>query len=382
MTWEVDIDVAVSSQSPGASGGVSVKDDGTIYSIVESAIYLWNGTAWESHIGGALGGYGLTYSNDHDGHYYIYDNDGEIWGYINNNWHQLEPPGGVDLTHGRALAIGDEDSDYDLYYLNVDECVCIYGANLSDDGEDIDGDWVRLTNVLTADNLIGGMAVKGNFAYLVRSPEFDTTDRFGIEKRNLKTDQFVERIGPATRGLGLAFDGNDLLRLGVDGKVYRFESFIKPLLDTPRRLTGEDLYYALEITHADFSGEGWPIRVVADSQNHTIDGNEYIALAFRAQPPNFQDGEEPTAILEIDNVGRVLTERIDESKGGRGAKMKVMQVRRGKRSSEIVWEMPALPIGVTSVTNERIQVSLSYRNARARPAIKWRHTAETSPGLY
>lgn len=385
MTWEVEIDTPVPG-TPGASGGLAVDADGNIYAIIADAIVRWDGSNWVSEIGNAQGGYGLTIRPSNGAFYYIYDNDGAFWKH-DGSWASLIEPSGIELDHGRSLAFGDENSDYDLYYLNVDTSVRIYGANLNSDGRIPNASsWVRIVNDdWPFSNAFGGMAVKGNYAYLVASPEQYSTDpnSLGVYKYDISTTTTAhyDEVLPAHRGVGLAFDGDDLLRLGADGKVYRFVDFdIQKLVESPRRLTGEDRYYALEITHPTASG--FPLRLVSDNRDHTIDGENYTALAFRALPPNFVDGEEPQAVLEIDNVGKVLTDVVQESKGGRGAKMRVMQVVRGEDESEVVWDLPALPVGVTSMNAQSVQVTLAYRSGRHRPAIKWRHTHEVSPGLY
>ncbi len=149
-----------------------------------------------------------------------------------------------------------------------------------------------------------------------------------------------------------------------------------------RDLTRTSDLFALKVTHPDISA---PIRVVADNQDITIDGDNFTALAFRAVPPNFQEGETPRAVLEIDNVGRELTQWIELTGGGRGATMEVMQIHRDpvvSSSGHVTWSLPALPVGVTEVTNEVVQVALAYRTGRSRPGVKWRHDYETSPGIF
>ncbi len=148
-----------------------------------------------------------------------------------------------------------------------------------------------------------------------------------------------------------------------------------------RSLAGTAPRYALEITHPDIDE---PVRVVGDNAEHMIEGNRYLALAFRAQPPQFKEGEIPRATLEIDNVGRELTQWVETTGGGRGAKMRVMMVHKDPTAaqSHIAWELPALAVGVTELTNEVVSVQLVYRSGKSRPGIKMRHTPTVSPGLF
>ena len=147
-------------------------------------------------------------------------------------------------------------------------------------------------------------------------------------------------------------------------------------------LVGDLPIYALEITHTDLDT---PIRIVADTVNHTVDGDTYQALAFRASVPQIREGEVPTASLEIDNVGQDIMEWIDESNGGRGAQMRILRLVRPhetETASSIVWEMPRMTVGVTAADMQRITVSLVQRTGRVRPAVKARYDPKTVPGLF
>ena len=90
-----------------------------------------------------------------------------------------------------------------------------------------------------------------------------------------------------------------------------------------RSLVGPSIIYALEITHDDLTQ---PIRVVADTVRHTVEANEYIPLAFRAEIPQDKEGEIRQARLRVDNVGGELMHWINVSKGGRGAMMRAMRL--------------------------------------------------------
>lgn len=188
------------------------------------------------------------------------------------------------------------------------------------------------------------------------------------------------------RGIGVDEDGRVYVLLFnsvTEWNIYRSQTTWAarpPVAEYRRALHDVDTHYALEIHHPDLTGEY--VRVVADNADHTIDGETYMALAFRALPPTWQDQQEARATIEIDNVGRELNDWIEASSGGRDATMRVMQVRRGRTRSEVIWELPALPVGVASISNESVRVSVVYRSGRRRPGIKWRHDSNTSPGLF
>ena len=145
---------------------------------------------------------------------------------------------------------------------------------------------------------------------------------------------------------------------------------------------GPESIFALEISHPVIDP---PVRVVSDTIQHTVEGNIYYPVAFRAEVPQSKKGEIPQASLEIDNVGREIMQWVERSNGGRGASMRVLKLippADGETESQIVWEVPALSVGVTAATSRRISMSLVYRSGKGRPGIKVRHDPVVSPGLF
>ena len=145
-------------------------------------------------------------------------------------------------------------------------------------------------------------------------------------------------------------------------------------------LQGAAPIYALEITHPDVPD---PVRMVADTIEHTIEGNVYPILGFRTTPPQDKENEIRHATLEIDNVGRELVQWVEDSQGGRGAMMRVMRVITvpGSAASEITWEV-TMSVGVAELTNETVRVTLSDEPIYDRPCVNLRHDPATSPGLF
>lgn len=151
-----------------------------------------------------------------------------------------------------------------------------------------------------------------------------------------------------------------------------------------RNIAGDDPVYALEITHPDLDD---PIRVVADTIEHMVDGARYVRLPFRGVVPQIREGEVPTARIEVDNVGQDIMEWIDRSDGGRGAMMRILRLVRpnpdaASQDSEVTWEMPRMAVGVTAADMQHITISLVTRTGHVRPAVKIRHDPTTSPGLF
>ena len=145
-------------------------------------------------------------------------------------------------------------------------------------------------------------------------------------------------------------------------------------------LSGRQPTYAIEIQHPDVFDN---IRVIADTQDATIEGNIYTALAFRARLPQQREGEVLAASVEVDNIGREMTQWVEASGGGRGATMRVMEVGFDiGGDAEIVWEVSGLDVGQAQLTNESFSISLTDISAAQSNAVKLRHDASESPGLF
>ena len=132
---------------------------------------------------------------------------------------------------------------------------------------------------------------------------------------------------------------------------------------------------ALEITHPDVAD---PVRVVNDAVSRTIEGNTYLPLRF--QPRLVNDTESvPRAEIVIDNVGRALTQWIERSDGGAGARCRVLQVIAGEDTPEydVTLGVQAIPVRTSDV-----RVVLGQESLFGRRAVRLRHDPETSPGLF
>lgn len=94
-----------------------------------------------------------------------------------------------------------------------------------------------------------------------------------------------------------------------------------------------DLVIALEITHEDLEV---PVRVVNDTQDLviTVAGDPYpeaitfVACPFDITLPDDVDQQIPRARLSVDNIGRELTQWLEYSRGGKGAKVRILQATR------------------------------------------------------
>jgi hypothetical protein len=139
----------------------------------------------------------------------------------------------------------------------------------------------------------------------------------------------------------------------------------------------EPFLVLLEITHADLAV---PVRVVNDTQNMTSNGIEYIGCPFNVTLPDDVAGQMPQAQLEVDNIGRDLTQWLEYSRGGQGARCRIMQVMRSDPNA-IEFDM-TLDLTNMKITNETVSGSLGFENMLYRTGTIPTFTPQNAPGLW
>lgn len=139
----------------------------------------------------------------------------------------------------------------------------------------------------------------------------------------------------------------------------------------------EPFLVAIEITHADLT---IPARFVNDSQNIVIQGDEFFATAFRVALPDDKDQQLPQARLEVDNVGRELTQWLEFSRGGKDARCRLLQVLRSE-PDVIEFDMT---MDLTGLVIDNISVSglLGFQNTLGQTAVAVRFDPQSAPGLW
>src|SRR5690606_14258950 len=93
--------------------------------------------------------------------------------------------------------------------------------------------------------------------------------------------------------------------------------------------------FLLEISHPELFEPG---RVDGDSQDLVSNGSPSVGPAFRISCPDEQQGQQPRAELAIDSVGRELMEWVETSAGGKGARVRILQVLRSTPNN-VEWEI-------------------------------------------
>lgn len=140
----------------------------------------------------------------------------------------------------------------------------------------------------------------------------------------------------------------------------------------------EPLLAMVEITHADLGDT--PIRVINDTQPLVSRGQTFLACPFDVTLPDDVDGQIPQARLEVDNVGRELTQWLEVSRGGQGARCRLMFVLR---SDPDVYEVDlTMDLTGLKITNLRASGVLGFKHTLGQRSVAKTFTPATAPGLW
>lgn len=139
----------------------------------------------------------------------------------------------------------------------------------------------------------------------------------------------------------------------------------------------EPFLVLLEITHADLA---IPVRVVNDVQSITSNSVEFIGCPFNITLPDDVSGQMPQATLEIDNIGRDLTEWLEYSRGGQGARCRIMQIMRS--DPDLIEFDMTLDLTNMVISNTKVTGVLGFENILNRAGTIPTFTPKTAPGLW
>ena len=133
----------------------------------------------------------------------------------------------------------------------------------------------------------------------------------------------------------------------------------------------------LEIDHPSF---GTPVRVVNDNQDVVSNGDTFTACAFHCEWPDDTEGRMPRAKLVLDNVGRELVQLLEDSNGGEGATIRLMEVLRSAPNT--IEREVTLDLKNVEMSNMQVAGELGYEDILNRPAVAIAYRPDTSPGLF
>lgn len=139
----------------------------------------------------------------------------------------------------------------------------------------------------------------------------------------------------------------------------------------------EPLLQLIEITHPELAV---PARLVNDTIDLVVEGNTFVACRFDLSLPDDLDEQTPTAKLEVDNIGRELTYWLEVSRGGKGAKCRLIMALRSTPSN-LEFDMTMDLTGL-SITNTRVSGDLGFKNTLMQAGVTVRYDPSTAPGIF
>lgn len=133
----------------------------------------------------------------------------------------------------------------------------------------------------------------------------------------------------------------------------------------------------IDIDHYSFSE---PVHLVADTQDLTMpDGTVYTALPLDVKLPS-DTSKNASAMLQIDNVGRLLTDEIEKANGLNDGVVRLRTIFRSEPDNVI--QDYVMSVNDSDMTPQKVTLSLGFEDLLNRPAVRVSYRPETTPGLF
>lgn len=133
----------------------------------------------------------------------------------------------------------------------------------------------------------------------------------------------------------------------------------------------------IDINHPTFAET---VNIVVDTDDLIMpDGTKYTALPIDVKLPS-DTAKNATAQLEIDNVGRVLTDEIEKAKGLAGGVCRLRTVFRSE-PQHIIQDY-VMDVIDTDLDVMKVTLTLGFEDLLNRPAVRVKYRPETTPGLF
>jgi hypothetical protein len=133
----------------------------------------------------------------------------------------------------------------------------------------------------------------------------------------------------------------------------------------------------LEIDREDLVS---PIRVCNDATDITHAGNLYTALPFEITLPDDPETGMPVATISIMNVGKELTQFIENADWTQETTAKLIQVMRS--APDVAEWSITMVMSDIRMNSMSITAKLGFEDIFGAPAVTMKYTATVAPGLY
>lgn len=133
----------------------------------------------------------------------------------------------------------------------------------------------------------------------------------------------------------------------------------------------------LEVTNPSFSG---PMRIANDVVDWVSQGVAYIGLPFGFTMPEDVSGQAPRMQLQMDNVGRGISDELERLQPGSETMAKLIVVARD--TPDVHEHEFYLPVTVVSISGASAQATCSVDERNRQSACKLIADPFTLPGIF
>lgn len=120
--------------------------------------------------------------------------------------------------------------------------------------------------------------------------------------------------------------------------------------------------------------------VVNDTRSWTIGSTTWVGLPFRCKLPAQASGQAPRAQIEVDNIGRSLTDEL-EALPPNGVLLGTFYLV-SRKNPEVIDSSFSAPLSGVSVTMATLNATLGSDEELRAPAVKVRYDLATTPALF
>lgn len=129
----------------------------------------------------------------------------------------------------------------------------------------------------------------------------------------------------------------------------------------------------------------WPatgdtLRIVSDTQDWVSNGQTYVGLPFRFEPPDDAAGQSPRGAIEIDNVGRGITADLEAWLPGQTLHARLMVADQADPHTYMI-DMP-MPIMRVTVNSATARAECGVDMLMRQQCVQLRYTPYVAPGIF
>uniref|UniRef100_UPI003F802BDE DUF1833 family protein n=1 Tax=Xanthomonas sp. 0924 TaxID=2835534 RepID=UPI003F802BDE len=151
-------------------------------------------------------------------------------------------------------------------------------------------------------------------------------------------------------------------------------------LERRQRVTDDDTTAPLELLEMTAPSFGAVLRIANDTQDWVSNGNTYKGFPFRFKPPTDSAGQTPRAQLEVDNVGRGITDDLEHVQPNELVMCRYLITDRAQ--PDVIARRFYLPLTQVTAAGALITAQIGVDFFMRQQAVKLRANPFTLPGIF